>query len=118
MLSVDCVLLCFFSTENKENKQSRRIRVSDLVQLPKIDPSTQKPKEKLSAPSYHLESRKSLKFIEEADARQKKRIKRRKNWIKLKKEAVRQVKQAEAKEQKKKQMPKQRRKAIPLHPRL
>ena len=66
---------CAFAlTENKENKETRRIRVSDLIKLPKIDPSaTQKAKRKApaSAPSYHLTSRKSLKFIEEADARQK-----------------------------------------------
>ena len=70
----------FFSTENKENKESKRIRVSDLIKLPKFDPSTQKAKRKApaSAPSYHLTSRKSLKFIEEADARQKEKDKKEK----------------------------------------
>ena len=96
--------MCFFSTENKENKESSRIRVSDLIKLPKFDPSTQKAKRKApaSAPSYHLTSRKSLKFIEEADARQKEKDKKEKELDKIKKEAVKQAKQAKAKEKKKK----------------
>ena len=119
-ISANCVLLCSFSTENKENKESRRSRVSDLITLPKIEPSTQKAKRKApaSAPSYHLTSKKSLKFIEEADARQKEKDKREKELDKIKKEAVKQAKQAKAKEQRPKQKPKPRRKAIPLHPRL
>ena len=110
----------FFPTENKENKESIRIRVSDLIQLPKIEPSTQKAKRKApaSAPSYHLTSRKSLKFIEEADSRQKEKDKKEKELDKIKKQTVKQAKQAKAKEQKAKVKPKQRRKAIPLHPRL
>ena len=111
----------FFPKENKENKETRRIRVSDLIKLPKINPSaTQKAKRKAlaSAPSYHLTSRKSLKFIEEADARQKEKDKKEKELDKINKEAVKQAKQAKAKEQKAKAKPKQRRKAIPLHPRL
>ena len=112
--------MCFFPTENKENKESSRIRVSDLIKLPKFDPSTQKAKRKApaSAPSYHLTSRKSLKFIEEADARQKEK---EKELDKIKKEAVKQAKQAKAKEKKEKKekkKPNPRRKTIPLHPRL
>ena len=82
--------MCFFPTENKENKESSRIRVSDLIKLPKLDPSTQKAKRKApaSAPSYHLTSRKSLKFIEEADARQKEKDKKEKELDKTKKQAV------------------------------
>ena len=112
--------MCFFPTENKENKESSRIRVSDLIKLPKLDPSTQKAKRKApaSAPSYHLTSRKSLKFIEEADARQKEKDKKEKELDKNKKEAVKQAKQAKAKEKKEKKKPNPRRKAIPLHPRL
>ena len=112
--------MCFFPTENKENKESSRIRVSDLIKLPKFDPSTQKAKRKVpaSAPSYHLTSRKSLKFIEEADARQKEKDKKEKELDKIKKEAVKQAKQAKAKEKKEKKKPNPRRKAIPLHPRL
>ena len=92
----------FFPTENKENKESSRIRVSDLIKLPKLDPSTQKAKRKApaSAPSYHLTSRKSLKFIEEADARQKEKDKKEKELDKIKKEAVLQAKQTKAKEKK------------------
>ena len=44
--------------------------------------------------------------------------KKEKELDKIKKEAVKQAKQAKAKEQKAKAKPKQRRKAIPLHPRL
>ena len=73
------MLLNFFTTFFlTEKKESRRIRVSDLLKLPKIELSIQKPKRKApaSAPSYHLTSRNSLKFIEEADARQKEKGKR------------------------------------------
>ena len=110
----------FFPTENKENKETRRIRVSDLIKLPKIEPSTQKAKRKApaSAPSYHFTSRKSLKFIEEADIRQKAKDQKEKELDKIKKEAVKQAKQAKAKENKEKKKPKPRKKAIPLHPRL
>ena len=110
----------FFPTEHKENKENTRIRVSDLIKLPKIDPSTQKAKRKApaSAPSYHLTSRKSLKFIEEADIRQKAKDQKEKELDKIKKEAVKQAKQAKAKENKEKKKPKPRKKAIPLHPRL
>ena len=96
--------MCFFPTENKENKESSRIRVSDLIKLPKLDPSTQKAKRKApaSAPSYHLTSRKSLKFIEEADARQKEKDKKEKELDKIKKEAVKQAKQAKARKRRKK----------------
>ena len=99
--------MCFFPTENKENKESSRIRVSDLIKLPKLDPSTQKAKRKApaSAPSYHLTSRKSLKFIEEADARQKEKDKKEKELDKIKEEAVKQAKQAKAKEKKEKKKP-------------
>ena len=74
-----------------------------------------------SAPSYHLTSKKSLKFIEEADTRQKGKEKKEKELDKIKKEAVKKAKQAKAKEEKEKKPRKQqkpRRKAIPLHPRL
>ena len=112
-----CVLL----TETKENKENRRVRVSDLIHLPKIDPSSsQKPKRRApaSAPSYHLTSKKCLQFIEDADARQKEKDKKEKELDKIKKEAVKKAKQAKAKEQKAKAKPKQRGKAIPLHPKL
>ena len=107
--------MCFFPTENKENKESSRIRVSDLIKLPKFDLSTQKAKRK--APASDI-SRKSLKFIEEADARQKEKDKKEKELDKIKKQAVKQAKQAKAKEKKEKKKPNPRRKAIPLHPRL
>ena len=73
----------FFSTENKE---SRKIRVSDLIQLPKIDPSTQKPKEKLQhlLPVTTLHAEKASNLLRKQMLGKKKRIKRRKNWIKLK----------------------------------
>ena len=114
------VFYCAFFPENKENKENNRIRVSDLIKLPKIDPSTQKAKRKApaSAPSYQLTSRKSLKFIEEADIRQKAKDQKEKELDKIKKEAVKKAKQAKAKENKEKKKPKPRKKAIPLHPRL
>ena len=77
----------FFPTENKENKENTRIRVSDLIKLPKIDPSTQKVKRKApaSAPSYHLLLRNYDYLLRKQILDKKQRIKRRKNLIKLKK---------------------------------
>ena len=110
--------MCFFPTENKENKECSRIRVSDLIKLPKFDPSTQKAKRKApaSAPSYHLTSRKSLKFIEEVDARQKEKDKKEKELDKIKKEAVKQAKQAKAKEKKGKKEAKSKKKSYSFAP--
>ena len=101
-------------------KQRKQGKQKNLIQFPKIDPSLQNAKRRApaSAPSYHLTSKKCLKSIEDADARQKEKDKKEKELDKIKKEAVKQAKQAKAKEQKPKQKPKPRRKAIPLHPRL
>ena len=91
--------MCFI-TETKENKKNRRVRVSDLIQLPKIDlSSSQKPKRRApaSAPSYHLTSRKSLKFIEEADIRQKENDKKEKELDKIKKRSSKTSKKSKSK---------------------
>ena len=110
-----------FEQKTKKTRKAEELGVSDLIQLPKIDPSSSwkaKRRAPASAPSYHLTSKKCLKFIEDADARQKEKDTKEKELDKIKKEAVKQAKQAKAKEQRPKQKTKPRRKAIPLHPRL
>ena len=71
-----------------------RVRVGDLIQLPQLPPKKPVRKQAAKVPSWHLTSPESMKFIEEAHARQTKKDQDKERKDKIKKEAVRNANKA------------------------
>ena len=76
-----------------------KVHASDLVTFPKIS-HTPARRGGLKVPSYHLTSPETIKFIKEADARQKEKEQKVQETEKIKKEAVKEARQAARKEKK------------------